>query len=82
MDETSLRAYLKKHFYRYEDSLPSTGDLSSVVDSLGLFELVEFLEEEYDVKVPMAEFRPDRFATIRDILTLVDELKNQRPARK
>jgi acyl carrier protein len=79
MNETALRAYLKKRFYRYQDDLPTNGDLSGVVDSLGLFELVEFVEEAYGVKVPMKEFRPARFATIREILTLVDELKSQAP---
>jgi acyl carrier protein len=78
MNEAPLRAYLKKRFYKYEDSLPSSGDLSGIVDSLGLFELVEFIEREYQVKIPTTEFRPARFATIRDILTLVEELKNQK----
>jgi acyl carrier protein len=81
MDEAPLRAYLKKRFYKYEDSLQSNADLAGVVDSMGLFELVEFIEEAYRVKVPMAEFRPARFATIRDILTLIDELKTSASQR-
>jgi acyl carrier protein len=78
MNEVPLRAYMKKRFYKYEDSLPSTGDLAGIVDSMGLFELVEFVESEYKVKVPMSEFRPARFASIKDILTLIDELKSKK----
>ena len=78
MDEAPLRAYLKRRFYKYQDDLPSTGDLSGVVDSLGLFELVEFIEAEYRVKIPTAEFRPARFSSIREILALVAEMGNHK----
>jgi acyl carrier protein len=82
MNEAPLRSYLKRRFRGYQDDLPSNADLSGIVDSLGLFELIEFVEEEYDLKVPMADFRPARFSSIREILTLVDELKNHRATRK
>jgi acyl carrier protein len=77
MNETPLRAFLKSRFYKYDDNIASGANLSDIVDSLGLFELVEFVESEYQVKVPMTEFRPARFSSIREILTLVEELKKR-----
>jgi acyl carrier protein len=77
VNEAPLRSYLKSRFRGYQDDLPSNADLAAVVDSLGLFELIEFVESEYEVKVPMADFRPARFSSIREILTLVDELKKR-----
>lgn len=44
----------------------------SVLDSLGLFQLVSFLEEDLGVEVLDQELVPANFGTIRDIARLVD----------
>jgi acyl carrier protein len=75
MTEATLRAYLKGRFRGYSDDIGRHDDLSGVVDSLGLFELVEFLEQDTGLTVPTLEFRPDRFSSINNILALVDELR-------
>jgi acyl carrier protein len=77
MNEDRLRAYLKGRFRGYRDDLPVDAELSGIVDSLGLFELVEFVEQTFDVRIPMAEFRPGRFSSIREILDFVDDLRSR-----
>ena len=75
MNETDLRAYLKNRFRGYRDELSADADLSGIVDSLGLFELVEFVESTAGLKIGMADFQPVRFSSISSILALVDELR-------
>jgi acyl carrier protein len=43
-----------------------------VVDSMGLFQLVSFLESEFGVEILEEELVPANFGTIRDIAKLVD----------
>jgi acyl carrier protein len=42
-----------------------------VLDSLGLFQLVGFLEEEYGIEVQDEELVPANFATVSDITRFV-----------
>lgn len=44
-----------------------------VIDSLGLFRIVGFLETEYGVQVPDDQLVPDNFATLRTIAGLVEQ---------
>jgi len=46
---------------------------SGVVDSLGIFQLVAFLEEKFGVVIADSEIIPDNFATIARIERLVAE---------
>ena len=75
MNEADLRVYLKNRFRGFRDEFSADADLSGIVDSLGLFELVEFVEESANLKIPMADFQPVRFSSINSILNLVEELK-------
>lgn len=77
MNEERFRSYLKSRFQGYSDDLPADADLAGIVDSLGLFELVEFVEQEAGLTIPMADFRPARFSSIRAVLTFVDELRER-----
>ncbi len=70
--ELKLRSYLKERFANYEDSIGSEDSLEGIVDSLGLFDLVAFLEEEFVVSIPNEDFSPDLFSTIQKILLLVN----------
>ena len=59
----------------------SNGDLSddypllerNVLDSLGLFQLVGFLESEFGVEIADEELLPANFGTIHDIGRLIRE---------
>ena len=43
------------------------------MDSLGLMQLVAFLEEEFDVEIDDADITADHFRTVGDIETLVTQ---------
>ena len=45
---------------------------NGVVDSLGLFEIVRFLEAEYGVEIADDELVPENFATLSAIAKLVE----------
>lgn len=76
-NEERLRGFLREKFPGYDDSFGASDDLSQVVDSLGLFDLLEFVEREFGVEVPTAEFSPQRFSSIDGILAFVEELQSQ-----
>jgi acyl carrier protein len=42
-----------------------------VLDSMGVFQLVSFLEEEYGVEIPDEELVPENFGTIEGIARMV-----------
>lgn len=75
MSEERIRQYLKERFHSYRDDLPADSDLRGTVDSLGLFELAEFIEREFAVRIPAAEFTLSRLSSISNILALVDDLR-------
>jgi acyl carrier protein len=45
---------------------------NQVIDSLGVFQLVSFLEDEFGIEVDDEELVPDNFATIGRIVALVE----------
>jgi acyl carrier protein len=78
MDEARLRSYLKERFGKYRDDLHADDDLRDIVDSLGLFELASFVEREFEISIPTAEFAPSRFSSISNIVGLIEDLRNDR----
>lgn len=44
-----------------------------VIDSLGLFQIVGFLESEYGVTIDDGDLTPDKFATINTIAQLLQD---------
>jgi len=73
--ETLIRKYLKERFVDYDDGIRIDDTLEGVVDSLGLFDLVGFLEVEFGIYIPNEEFSPQRFSSINKILTTIEEFK-------
>jgi acyl carrier protein len=61
----------------FEDSSSTLTDdtplLGGVIDSLGLMQLISFLEEEFDVAIDDAEVTADHFRTVADIEQLVSQ---------
>jgi acyl carrier protein len=81
MDETTLKI---KQFIVDEfmpdvsvDELDSDFDLltGGVVDSLGLLQVVAWLETEFDVTVDESQLGPESFRTVDAIKTYVDQAK-------
>ena len=52
-----------------EDGLVSSG----LVDSLVLFEIINFLESEFAIDFSASDFEPSRISTIASILDLIGE---------
>jgi acyl carrier protein len=58
-----------------EDDTPL---LSGIMDSLGLMQLVAFLEEEFDVEVDDADMTAEHFRTVGEIEALVNDKVGQK----
>jgi acyl carrier protein len=59
----------------FEDSAATLADdtplLDGVIDSLGLMQMISFIEEEFDVSIDDAEVTASNFRTVGDIEKLV-----------
>jgi acyl carrier protein len=66
----------------FEDTNASLADdtplLNGIMDSLGLMQLVAFLEEEFDVEIDDADMTADHFRTVGDIQDLVNQKVGQK----
>jgi acyl carrier protein len=75
MIEDSIRRYISDELSagRVNGELADDYPLldSAVLDSLGMFNLVGYLEDTFGVEVQDEEIVPDNFATIGDIARLV-----------
>jgi acyl carrier protein len=76
--ERMIREFLKNRFAGFRDSLTVNDSLDSIVDSVGQFELVGFLESTFKFRIPNEEFRPDRFATIARIGAVIEQYSGSR----
>ena len=72
--EREVRSFVVTNFLfgqplelRPEDSLLGAG----VIDSTGVLELVDFLEERYEIKVEDEEVIPDNLDSVKNIATYV-----------
>ena len=52
-----------------------------VIDSLGIFQLVGYLETEYDITIDESELIPEKFATLASIAELVERAHYEQPAQ-
>jgi acyl carrier protein len=50
---------------------------AGIIDSLGVLDVVEFLEKSFTIKISDEELTPDNFATIRSLAAFVEKKKNQ-----
>ena len=55
------------------ESLTETG----VIDSIGLLQLVDYLESSYKIEIPMEIITPENFDTLAGISQCVMSLKNK-----
>jgi acyl carrier protein len=56
-----------------EESLTGAG----VIDSIGLIQLIDFIEEKYHLQVPMDLITPDNFDTLGSIERLIQKLSKE-----
>jgi acyl carrier protein len=81
--QNGLRQFLAEELQAAGDSLGDDSPLisSHVIDSLGLLQIVSYIENEYEVEVGDDEIVPDNFETIGSIAKLVESKLAQRSAR-
>ena len=76
-----IKDFIKQEIL-FEDANATLDDdtplLAGIMDSLGLMQLVVFLEEEFDVEIDDADMTADHFRTISDIQELVNEKVGQK----
>ncbi|MCK9591928.1 MAG: acyl carrier protein [Methanoregula sp.] len=61
-----------KNSVKEHESLTETG----VIDSIGLLQLVDYLEDRYKIEIPMEIITPENFDTLAGISQSVMNLKN------
>lgn len=69
-----VRKFIKQEILRGEDGVVESDDtplLNGAVDSVGLLQLVAFLEEEFHIEIDDTEIVPEHFSTVSDIERLV-----------
>lgn len=73
--EARVRSFITDNFdYRTDVTLSATDSLmeSGLVDSMGVLELITFLESEFGIRVPDADVLPENLDTIANIVAFVD----------
>ena len=82
MSEDRIRDYITKQFplarargVRSEEPLLENG----ILDSLGILDLVTYLEEEFGISVDDEELVPDNFQNIKRLASFVSEKQNAPP---
>jgi acyl carrier protein len=72
--QNRLRQFLAEELQAPEDKLGDDYPLITdhVIDSLGLLQIVSFVEGEYDIEVQDDELVPDTFGSIAAIAKLVE----------
>jgi acyl carrier protein len=71
---TRIRDFITSEIMFDDSSASLTDDtalLGSVMDSLGLMQLIAFLEEEFDVEIDDGDVTVNNFRTVGDIERLV-----------
>jgi acyl carrier protein len=68
--EREIRAFLEKNFPLYEEAKVGRDDSlveSGAIDSLGILELVDFVEERFQLRIPEDELLPENLDSIGNI---------------
>ena len=73
-DIEPLRNYIRKQFLFDEEAELGDEDplFPDVIDSLGVMEVVDFVEESYEVDIPEQDLLADNFRSLTAISSLID----------
>jgi acyl carrier protein len=77
-DIEPVRSFVRKEFLFDRDAPLADGDplFPEVIDSLGIMEVVSFIEEQYGIEIAEEELLADNFRTLEAIGSLVDRKNN------
>jgi acyl carrier protein len=67
-----IRAFIVESFFVDDFSDEDSFLRSSIIDSLGMVELVAFLEKEFGIKIADAELIPDNLDSIARVCAFVE----------
>jgi len=78
--KNKIRTYIEENF-RHSSDGSSISDHESllelgIIDSAGIFELVSFLEKEFDVSIADEDIIPDNFENISSLANLIKSKTN------
>jgi acyl carrier protein len=74
---TKIRQYLEQRYSLHAKGIHLDENMllleSRIIDSIGMLELMLFLEETFGITIPEEEISPDHFGTIRKIEVYLDQ---------
>jgi acyl carrier protein len=76
MKKKEIIDYISLNFLPIDIDLDENTDLfeSGIIDSMGVIELVSFIEERYDVSLDAKQMSADNFKTVNSILSLIQKV--------
>jgi acyl carrier protein len=73
--KTQIKQYIAENYLFSNNGFNLDDDESfleaGIVDSLGVVELVSFVEETYDIEVPDDDIVPDNFDSVNNLTTYI-----------
>ncbi len=77
--ESKIKEYIAKNLLFSEEGFPYADDASflqeGIIDSLGVMELVEFVQKEFGIKVEQTEVTPEHFDSVAKLAAFVQRKK-------
>jgi acyl carrier protein len=77
--ETKIKDYIAKNLLFSEEGYTYADDVSflqeGIIDSLGVMELVEFVQKEFGIKVEQTEVTPENFDSVTKLAAFVKAKK-------
>jgi acyl carrier protein len=77
--ETKIKDYIAKNLLFSEEGYTYADDVSflqeGIIDSLGVMELVEFVQKEFGIKVEQTEVTPEHFDSVAKLAAFVKAKK-------
>ncbi len=76
---STIREFIKENFMVTEEDIASGDDTSflesGIVDSTGILEIVEFIEEKFEISVEDEELIPENLDSIENLTNFVSRKK-------
>ncbi|WP_372365322.1 acyl carrier protein [Candidatus Uabimicrobium sp. HlEnr_7] len=76
MQEVIKNFILEKFLDNDSRGFSSDTDLSKILDSMAFLKLIDFLEKEFAIEIPLNEFYVENFENVNKIILLVERAKN------
>ena len=81
MPVAEIKQFIARNFLFSEDSSAVRDDQSlmssGTLDSTGILELIMFVEERFQVKIPDEDMLPENFDSVRAIANYIEHRKRQ-----